>query len=102
MAVMEVSGKGLRAEHPWHSPAWPYLARCPQQPSAGLDVALIEPGLDAAPHRGFTMAVGTLCGCSPNQSAPKGCNVDTAQRVLPERELPSGPGKQEKWNVVFF
>lgn len=66
---------------------------CPWQPSAGLDVVLIQLGLSAAPCRSFATAFGTLCGSSQNQSAPKGSNMDTAHSVLPEQEW---AGKCEK------
>lgn len=59
---------------------------CPWQPSAGLDVVPIQPGLGAAPRRGFATAFGNLRGSSHNQSAPKGSNVDAAQSVLTEQE----------------
>lgn len=55
----------------------------PWQPSTGMDVALIWPGLDAAPHGGLETAFGSLHGYSQNQSAPKGRSMDTAQHVFP-------------------
>lgn len=74
----------------------------PWQPSTGMDVALIRPELDAAPHRGLATAFGSLHGYSQNQSAPKGRSMDTAQHVFPVTHLLSGPGKWEKLRAILF
>jgi len=74
----------------------------PQQPSAELGAALVQPGLQRAPCRGLTLAFGPSTACSQNPRALKGSGLDVAQCVLPERELPSGPGKREKWSSIFF
>lgn len=68
----------------------------PWQPSTGMDVALIRPGLDAAPHGGFATAFGSLRDCSQNQSAPKGRSMDTTQHVFQVTLLLNGMGKWEK------
>lgn len=74
----------------------------PWQPSTGMDVALIQPGLDAAPHGDLATAFETLLDYSQNQSAPKDRSMDTVQHVFPVTQLLNGLGKREKLKGHFI